>query len=164
MGHADKIHREHYRQPIASRDILKISQYLEAVLQKDGQDSSNESASNSDSEKENNVREEINNNNPDETDISLCNTSKYSMNCYKETDKQSGKRKRSTSPYGKTKRVRWTEDEKEAALHAFAGHMENHTLPSLREIQEVKKKYISLARRTSPQIKTWLHNKQKTLQ
>lgn len=68
------------------------------------------------------------------------------------------------SPYGKTKRVRWTEDEKEAALHAFAGHMENHTLPSLREIQEIKKKYISLARRTSPQIKTWLHNKQKTLQ
>lgn len=31
MGHADKIHRDHYRQPLASRDILKISQYLEAV-------------------------------------------------------------------------------------------------------------------------------------
>jgi len=31
MGHADKIHREHYRQPLASRDIVKISQYLEAV-------------------------------------------------------------------------------------------------------------------------------------
>lgn len=31
MGHADKIHKEHYRQPLASRDILKISQYLEAV-------------------------------------------------------------------------------------------------------------------------------------
>jgi len=31
MGHADKIYREHYRQPLASRDIVKISQYLEAV-------------------------------------------------------------------------------------------------------------------------------------
>lgn len=31
MGHSDKIHKDHYRQPIASRDILKISQYLEAV-------------------------------------------------------------------------------------------------------------------------------------
>lgn len=30
MGHADKIHKEHYRQPQASRDILKISRYLEA--------------------------------------------------------------------------------------------------------------------------------------
>lgn len=39
--------------------------------------------------------------------------------------------------------------------------MENLTLPSLREIQEVKKQYTSLAQRTSPQIKTWIHNKQK---
>lgn len=31
MGHANQIHRDHYRQPLASRDILKISQYLEAV-------------------------------------------------------------------------------------------------------------------------------------
>lgn len=67
------------------------------------------------------------------------------------------------SPYGKTKRVRWTEREKEAVLEAFAKHMENLILPSLREIQEMKKKYTLLAHRTSPQIKTWLHNKQKTL-
>ncbi|XP_050452408.1 uncharacterized protein LOC126852008 [Cataglyphis hispanica] len=166
MGHADKIHRDHYRQPIASRDILKISQYLEAVLEENAQDTSNESASDSDSEKENNLNEENNNNiyNSDEIDVSLCNMSKDSINCYKQTDKQDGKRKRSTSPYEKTKRVRWTEDEKEAVLHAFAQHMDNHTLPSLREIQEVRKKYISLARRTSPQIKTWLHNKQKNFQ
>lgn len=31
MSHADKIHKQHYRQSQASRDILKISQYLEAV-------------------------------------------------------------------------------------------------------------------------------------
>jgi len=62
------------------------------------------------------------------------------------------------SPYGKTKRIRWTEDEKQAALQAFARHVENRKLPSLKEIQEVKKKYNSLGRRTSPQIKTWIHN------
>lgn len=65
------------------------------------------------------------------------------------------------SPYGNTKRVRWTENEKQAVLKAFAQHVENQTLPSLKEIQEVKKKYNSLARRSSPQIKTWLHNQQK---
>lgn len=65
------------------------------------------------------------------------------------------------SPYERTKRVRWTEDEKQAAFRAFGRHVENHTLPSLKEIQEVKKKYSSLVRRTSPQIKTWLHNQQK---
>lgn len=30
-----------------------------------------------------------------------------------------------------------------------------------REIQEIKKKFNYLTRRTSPQIKTWLYNKQK---
>jgi len=59
--------------------------------------------------------------------------------------------------------MRWTETEKETVLEAFAKHMKNLTLPSLREIQEMKKKYTLLAHRTSPQIKTWLHNKQKTL-
>lgn len=65
------------------------------------------------------------------------------------------------SPYGKTKRIRWTEDEKKAALEAFAQHVDNGTLPSLKEIQLMKKKYTVLTRRTSPQIKTWLHNQQK---
>jgi hypothetical protein len=43
-----------------------------------------------------------------------------------------------------TKRVKWFEDEKQAVFQAFARHIENHTLPSLKEIQEVKKKYSSL--------------------
>jgi len=53
MGHADKIHKEHYRQPQASSDILQISRYLEAV-QGNQQDSDNES----DSEKENDLDRE----------------------------------------------------------------------------------------------------------
>jgi len=44
MGHADKIHKQHYRQPQASRDILKISKYLEAV-QGDVQNSNDEYSS-----------------------------------------------------------------------------------------------------------------------
>lgn len=30
-GHADKIHLSHYRQPIIEKEILEISQYLEAA-------------------------------------------------------------------------------------------------------------------------------------
>jgi len=41
--------------------------------------------------------------------------------------------------------------------------MKSSKLPSLKTIQEVKRKYTALAQRTSPQIKTWLHNKQKAL-
>lgn len=67
------------------------------------------------------------------------------------------------SPYGKTKRQRWTKEEMETVFQAFSKHMKNLTLPSLQEIQQAKQKYSCLMHRTSPQIKTWIHNKQKTL-
>lgn len=40
MGHADKIHKEHYRQPILRREILNISRLLEAVQGKANSDDS----------------------------------------------------------------------------------------------------------------------------
>lgn len=61
MGHADKIHKQHYRQPQASRDILKISQYLEAIQ---GGDQGFNDESSSDSEVDNlnsfNISNDIN--------------------------------------------------------------------------------------------------------
>jgi len=57
MGHADKIHREHYRQPLASRDIVKISQYLEAV--QGNTQSDNESSSDSENTSKENQNENI---------------------------------------------------------------------------------------------------------
>lgn len=62
---------------------------------------------------------------------------------------------------GKQKGYGGQKIKKEAALQAFSQHVKNGTLPSLKEIQLMKKKYTVLTRRTSPQIKTWLHNKQK---
>lgn len=63
MGHADKIHKEHYRQPQASRDILQISRFLEAVQ---GNEQYSENESDSDLETENisdilNITDEIGN-------------------------------------------------------------------------------------------------------
>jgi len=74
MGHAEKIHREHYRQPLASRDILKISQYLEAV-QGNEQDL-NESSSDSEYEDGEDKKLEDENNNDiimDKENVSLSN-------------------------------------------------------------------------------------------
>lgn len=58
MGHAEKIHRQHYRQPLASRDILKISQYLEAV--QDNSPNLNESSSDSENEDDENLQDDNN--------------------------------------------------------------------------------------------------------
>lgn len=64
MGHSDKIHKDHYRQPLASRDILKISQYLEAVQSANNsdEDSTDSNFENDETLKENNFSNNINNN------------------------------------------------------------------------------------------------------
>jgi len=49
MGHTEKIHKDHYRQPLASRDILNISQYLDTV-QGTAHDSNDKSSTDSSSE------------------------------------------------------------------------------------------------------------------
>lgn len=48
------------------------------------------------------------------------------------------------SPYGKTKRIRWSKEEKETTLQAFSEYMEKLKLSSLQDIQKIKKKiYIA---------------------
>ncbi|KAL6420668.1 hypothetical protein ACFW04_014272 [Cataglyphis niger] len=88
IRHADKVHQEHYKQPLTVRDILKISQYLEAV-QGDLTDFSNESLSNSEIEQNSDSENIINNINE-----YLTNTAKP-----------------------KTKRLRWIEKKKNDVLH-----------------------------------------------
>jgi len=61
MGHAEKIHREIYRQPIISRDILNITQHLEAAHGCDSSDT------------EENSIEEYNNNDEDENEETTMN-------------------------------------------------------------------------------------------
>jgi len=73
MGHAEKIHREYYRQPLASRNIFKISQYLEAV--QGNAQNLNESSSDSEyEENEENEKPQYDNKNNDK------NTSTTYMN------------------------------------------------------------------------------------
>lgn len=62
------------------------------------------------------------------------------------------------SSFGYVKRNRWTQEEKEVIWREFAVCIEMKKLPSLKTIQEVKKANKSLSMRTSPQIKTFIHN------
>ncbi|XP_067214617.1 uncharacterized protein [Linepithema humile] len=190
MGHSDKIHKDHYRQPLPSRDILKISQYLEAVQGK--VHGSNDESSDSNMENNENLKDYSRNsslidmidmvdddmidNDMIDNDMNKENMS-FDTSVHHTSDdliihKQSNesnkqdtnkKQKRSTSPYGKTKRTRWSQKEKKTALETFSQYMKDLKLPSLREIQTIKKQYNILSNRTSPQIKTWLHNQQKAL-
>lgn len=73
MGHADKIHKEHYRQPLPFRNILKISQYLEAV-QGNKENTSSSSSEGEEDDDEPNPRNVNDSNEMEEEDLCL---SKY---------------------------------------------------------------------------------------
>lgn len=62
---------------------------------------------------------------------------------------------------GSTKKVRWSKSEKEAIYHIFGENIKKKVLPSLKAIQVAVKETPALQNRTSPQIKTWIHNQLK---
>ncbi|XP_029158991.1 uncharacterized protein LOC114941872 [Nylanderia fulva] len=97
MGHADKIHKQHYRQPQASRDILKISQYLEAVQGE--QNLSDETSSDSEVENLNDFCNISNDTDYSNTtkNVSPCVTEKTSTSY--ENEDNNKKRKRSSKNY-----------------------------------------------------------------
>lgn len=65
--------------------------------------------------------------------------------------------------HGHTKRKRWNESEKNVVLTAFGEIIKNEKLSSLQAIHEVIKKNHCLRYRSSPQVKTWLHNQLKKM-
>jgi len=68
MGHAEKIHREYCRQLLASRDIIKISQYLEAI-QGNAQNLNESSSDNKYEENEENKELQYDNKNNDKNTL-----------------------------------------------------------------------------------------------
>ena len=62
------------------------------------------------------------------------------------------------SPFGSTKRKRWTQEEIKLILTDFCEEIKNSRLPSGRDIEILRQKHRCLQNRTVAQIKTWLHN------
>ncbi|XP_071580199.1 uncharacterized protein [Temnothorax nylanderi] len=61
MGHADKIHLSHYRQPVIEKEILEISQYLEAAQGADMNESDSNDSNSEPSDIEETTTETCNN-------------------------------------------------------------------------------------------------------
>lgn len=67
----------------------------------------------------------------------------------------------SASPFGKTKRTKWTDQEKKAIIKYFGNLEKLSKLPSLQECRKVILKYRILNQRTIQQIKTWIDNQRR---
>ncbi|XP_029158615.1 uncharacterized protein LOC114943613 [Nylanderia fulva] len=68
------------------------------------------------------------------------------------------KKRGSTSPFGITKRRRWTEEERNTILKEFQKEITTSQLPSNKKISCIKEKNKCLFNRSVAQIKTWIHN------
>ncbi|XP_070529778.1 uncharacterized protein [Cardiocondyla obscurior] len=151
MGHEEKIHRNNYRMPVVHREILRMSKLLQSAS---GQDK-NENNSNDEEECNDNGKNDFEN---DSDNSSLTDndtdTKKYVPQ----------KKKRSTSPYGKCKRVPWNETEKKLVLDAFGSYITTKKFPTLHQIQElIKTNPTDLKRRTAVMIKAWLMNQKQKI-
>lgn len=60
-------------------------------------------------------------------------------------------------PFGKTRRIQWTEEKIKLAFSLFGKYINNFTLPSLKEIT-LKTRNNILKNRQPAAIKFWLHN------
>ncbi|KAL7724795.1 hypothetical protein ACLKA6_000430 [Drosophila palustris] len=74
----------------------------------------------------------------------------------------SSKKRRSTSPFGKTRRVRWTIEEKQEMIEIFGDLKSLQKLPSLQECLQIIRNSKNLRERTPAQLKTWLDNQRKS--
>ncbi|XP_039302367.1 uncharacterized protein LOC120359603 isoform X2 [Solenopsis invicta] len=176
MGHHEKIHKRHYRQSIPAVEIIRMTKFLEAALGEDAQQSNandpEETVKDSSSEREESDSEksEIN------ESLSVQSESKFfETNITKRRTQQKSailnndynsdeiyipkmKKRRSTSPFGITKRRHWTEEERNTIFKEFAKEIAISQLPSAKKIVQVKDRNKCLVNRSVAQIKTWIHN------
>lgn len=64
-------------------------------------------------------------------------------------------------PYGKTKRIRWSDEEKHAITKHFGNIFALSQLPSLQECQNAIIKHKILKKRQPQQIKSWIDNQRR---
>ncbi|KYM98504.1 hypothetical protein ALC62_10782, partial [Cyphomyrmex costatus] len=155
MGHDKSIHMQHYRQSIPQVEILKMSRLLKTAQ---GEVNDNEQDIEEDDVQVNAqdnsfaINETFQMDNENDSDRSYTNS----------IDNAKGKvykrKKRSTSPYGSTKRIRWTQEECDVVMTSFRQEIKERRLPSGKQMIEIKMRNECLRRRSIPQIRSWIHN------
>ncbi|XP_044757076.1 uncharacterized protein LOC123315447 [Coccinella septempunctata] len=133
MGHDKNIHLNIYRQPVATKDILQISQLLEKAQGDDD---------------------------PNAPDIDLEEVDE-TENYVPVVRPQTTSFQEFITP--KNQKAKWDPDSRAAVMNAFGNTLGEGKLPSSHQIQQLINSTPCLRKRTVPQIRTWLHSKKKIL-
>ncbi|XP_068994248.1 uncharacterized protein [Neodiprion pinetum] len=165
MGHHQQIHKEFYRVPVPIREITQVSRLLQTAMGESECEGNSEGTSEDDDDVLDEIpQQEISQSNSYEersTNSIEDGTSDDSEMGIDEMEKTSSNR-RSTSPYGKTKRVRWSTQEKNAVNKIFGDPAKCKKLPSLEECQKAIRNCKTLKNRQPQVLKTWIDNQRKS--
>ncbi|XP_074036111.1 uncharacterized protein isoform X2 [Leptinotarsa decemlineata] len=168
MGHADKIHREHYRIPIATREISRMSRLLEMAQ---GASPMGTVMRRSWGDEEKNVIHKVfeeNFNSGILPSLKQCEIARISYPALQSRspsqikvwiNNQFVKRKKvSCGSSHKIKRTHWNVSEISVAQTFLKEYIDNDTLPSLATCREIIAQNEKLKERNPTQLKLWVHN------
>ncbi|KAG5866879.1 hypothetical protein JTB14_037480 [Gonioctena quinquepunctata] len=152
LGHANKIHKEHYRMPIVTRDIVLRNTYISSNKIEKYVDNSvyyvifSTELTHVDTSVDEDISANTNHSNQISLDGIHQSPSIVEDNCRKT---------RSVSPTGRVKRVSWSEKEKKVALDLFAFHIQSGSMPSTSYCFDRIKENPVLKNRSPIQLKSW---------
>ncbi|XP_029159005.1 uncharacterized protein LOC114931205 [Nylanderia fulva] len=173
MGHHKDIHKNIYRMPVPVAEITDVSRLLMAAIghddKEDDEENSEENSDDNENSDESSDEEDAHvmpamiertNANMDNIDHTSTFDSENTFSPLS-TNNSTNSKCRNTSPFGKTKRTKWTDREKEAITKHFGNLQNLSKLPSLQECRKVILKYRVLNQRTPQQVKTWIDNQKR---
>uniref|UniRef100_A0A1I8Q4P6 Uncharacterized protein n=1 Tax=Stomoxys calcitrans TaxID=35570 RepID=A0A1I8Q4P6_STOCA len=169
MGHHKDIHKTIYRQPIVAAEIECVSKILMAAIgescgnEGDNDDGDNNDGDNNDGGGDNESNNEVLVYNGEVVHQESEVGKDVGDSLSEENDEEflPNRKRRSTSPYGKTTRTRWNDLEKQALKEQFGDPVLLPALPSVGACVEAIQKWKPLSARTPQQIKAWINNQQK---
>nr|CAI5840285.1 unnamed protein product [Callosobruchus analis] len=172
MGHADKIHKDHYRIPVVSREIGRISGLLEIGL--GNKDNKKESCFQKDESSIQQIDSSINQNESSsqqkencthqresgsELSFNSCSNNSNGDDDNTRQDSWNEQAGRNSTEYGRSRCVRWTTEEKRIMTGEFKRNLEDGILPGLKYCQSILNKYECLRRhRNAESMKAWVNN------
>ncbi|XP_030559364.1 uncharacterized protein LOC115768712 isoform X2 [Drosophila novamexicana] len=153
MGHHKDIHKNYYRVPASVAEMTQVSQLLMSAM---NMEEENAEIVEANPDTEINNSESSNESNDEEPPEFVCTSDDANYSPPKRMVKR-----RSTSPFGKTRRVRWGPGERKQLENIFGNLETLEKLPSLKKCSQIINENPCFRGRTSAQLKTFLDNQRK---
>ncbi|KAJ8930644.1 hypothetical protein NQ314_016559 [Rhamnusium bicolor] len=167
LGHADKIHKEYYHQPVLLDDIAKMSRLFEIAQSTIVEETNEDQEAPVHERMETNVEERPTNTNLEDSNENIEETQKETAQPVQANvrGRMMKKRKRLLDMnLGYVYRRTWSTPEKHTARDVFKGYLETNTLPTYKKCCQLIQTNTCLQNRSPPQVNSWLKNQIKKKQ